>query len=111
MTHHMQHLSVMPGLDPGIHSAKPSRSASAEWIAGSGPAMTTTGRETTMKATYDEQANALYVRFTNAAIDASEEVRPGLIIDFDADGRIVAFEMLDANTQLAPGALAGLAAA
>jgi uncharacterized protein YuzE len=64
-----------------------------------------------MKATYDEQANALYVRFTNAAIEISEEVRPGLIIDFDADGRIVAFEMLDANTQLAPGALAGLAAA
>ena len=64
-----------------------------------------------MKATYDEKANALYVRFTNAAIEVSEEVRPGLIIDFDADGRIVAFEMLDANTQLAPGALAGLAAA
>jgi uncharacterized protein YuzE len=63
-----------------------------------------------MKVTYDEQANALYVRFTDAAIEASEEVRPGLIIDFDSDGRIVAFEMLDANAQLTPGALAGIAA-
>ena len=63
-----------------------------------------------MKATYDEQANALYVRFSDAAIEASEEVRPGLIIDFDAAGRIVAFEMLDARTQLAPGALSGVAA-
>ena len=104
----MQHSSVMPGLEPGIQGTQ-ARSLPL-WIAGSGPAMTLTDREAAMKATYDEQANALYVRFTNAAIEASEEVRPGLIIDFDADGRIVAFEMLDANTQLAPGALAGLAA-
>lgn len=64
-----------------------------------------------MKVTYDEQANALYVRFADTAIEASEEVRPGLIIDFDAAGRIVAFEMLEAKTRLAPGALAGVAAA
>lgn len=64
-----------------------------------------------MKVIYDEDTNALYVRFTDTPIEGSEEVRPGLIIDFDADGRIVAFEMLDARAQLAPGALAGLAAA
>lgn len=64
-----------------------------------------------MKTIYDDEANALYVRFTDAKIEASEEVRPGLIIDFDAEGRIVAFEMLNARSQLAPGALAGVAAA
>ena len=33
---------VMPGLDPGIHSATVLVAASAaEWIAGTGPAMTT----------------------------------------------------------------------
>ncbi len=64
-----------------------------------------------MKTTYDDEANALFVRFSDQAIAESEEVRPGLIIDFDAEGRIVAFEMLDARSQLAAEAIAALAAA
>jgi len=59
-----------------------------------------------MKATYDRDADALYVRFSDSKIMESEEVRPGLVIDFDAEGRIVSIEMLDARTQLAPEALA-----
>lgn len=58
-----------------------------------------------MKVIYDDEANALYACFSDQAIAASEEVRPGLIVDLDAEGRIVAFEMLDARTQLAPAAL------
>ena len=34
----------------------------------------------------------------------SEEVRPGIMIDFDASGRIVAIEVLDASVHLASGA-------
>jgi hypothetical protein len=35
---------VMPGLDPGIHSATPDQTVTVtEWIAGSSPAMTTNG--------------------------------------------------------------------
>ena len=34
----------------------------------------------------------------------SEEVRPGIVFDFDADGRIVAVEILDASEHLASGA-------
>jgi uncharacterized protein YuzE len=59
-----------------------------------------------MKTNYDREADALYARFSNNKIMESEEVRPGLVIDFDADGRIVSIEMLDAHTQLAPEALA-----
>ena len=64
-----------------------------------------------MKTIYDNEADALYVRFADQAVAVSEEVRPGLIIDFDGQGRIVAFELLDARTQLAPDALAALAPA
>lgn len=59
-----------------------------------------------MKTTYDQEADALYVRFSNSKIIESEKVRPGLVIDFDAEGRIVSIEMLDARKQLAADALA-----
>jgi uncharacterized protein YuzE len=65
-----------------------------------------------MKTIYDSEADALYLRFTDAAIIESEEVRPGLVLDFDSDGKIVAVEILDASLHLAPGTdLARLAAA
>ena len=61
-----------------------------------------------MKTTYDRDADAFYVRFSNSQIIESEEVRPGLILDFDAEGRIVSIELLDARKQLAPEALADI---
>jgi uncharacterized protein YuzE len=57
-----------------------------------------------VKLRYDPEADALYVRFADAPVTESEEVRPGLVLDFDADGRIVAVEILDASTQLSAGA-------
>jgi uncharacterized protein YuzE len=65
-----------------------------------------------MKTVYDSDTDALYLRFTDAAILESEEVRPGLVLDFDGNGKIVAVEILDASQHLAPGAdLARLVAA
>jgi uncharacterized protein YuzE len=57
-----------------------------------------------MKTTYDPEADALYVRFADAAVVESEEVADGVVLDFDAEGRIVAFELLDARRHLAAGA-------
>ncbi|MET7244910.1 DUF2283 domain-containing protein [Methylobacterium sp. EM32] len=57
-----------------------------------------------MKLRYDDEADALYVRFADAQIAGSEEIKPGLILDFDADGRLVALEILDASASLAAGA-------
>jgi uncharacterized protein YuzE len=57
-----------------------------------------------MKTTYDADADALFVRFADAAIIESEEVAPGVVLDFDAEGRIVAMEVLNARTHLAAGA-------
>jgi len=64
-----------------------------------------------VKLAYDREADALFVRFADETITESEEVRPGLIVDFDATGRIVAIEMLDVSEQLTPQGLAGLNAA
>lgn len=57
-----------------------------------------------MKTLYDAEADALYVRFADAAVVESEEVSDGVVLDFDSDGRIVAIELLDASKHLAAGA-------
>jgi uncharacterized protein YuzE len=64
-----------------------------------------------MKLDYDAEADALYVRFAADKIVESEEVRPGVIFDFDENGRIVAIELLDAREKLAPAAILDLRAA
>ena len=56
-----------------------------------------------MKAKYDAETDALYVRFSDGDVVDTEEMRPGIMIDFDADGRIVSIEFLDASEHLAPG--------
>ncbi len=47
-----------------------------------------------MRMTVDEEADALYIRFDEAKIVESEEVSDGIILDFDATGRVVGLEML-----------------
>ncbi|MFZ5509022.1 MAG: DUF2283 domain-containing protein, partial [Pseudomonadota bacterium] len=41
-----------------------------------------------MKIEYDPTADALYVRLSEAAIIESEQVQPGVILDFDASGKV-----------------------
>jgi uncharacterized protein YuzE len=57
-----------------------------------------------MKTIYDPDADALYVRFADAAVVESEEVSEGVVLDYDAEGRIVAIEVLEARRHLASGA-------
>ena len=47
-----------------------------------------------MRMTIDQEADALYIRFDEAKIVESEEVSDGIILDFDANGRVVGLEML-----------------
>lgn len=56
-----------------------------------------------MKTHYDPE--------TDAPIEASEEVAPGIVLDFDATRRLVGFEILNARTNLAAGAIPNLEAA
>jgi len=57
-----------------------------------------------MKTIYDSEADALYVRFADATIAESEEVSDGVVLDFDAEGRIVAIELLEASKHISAGA-------
>ena len=64
-----------------------------------------------MKTRYDPDADALYMRLAEGQVAESDEVRPGIVLDLDAEGRVVGIEILDASQHLADGAdLAGLAA-
>ena len=47
-----------------------------------------------MRMTMDKEADALYIRFDEAEIVESEEVSDGVILDFDANGRVVGLELL-----------------
>jgi uncharacterized protein YuzE len=40
------------------------------------------------------ESDALYFRLNESAIIDSEEVRPGVILDFDKDGQVVGVEFL-----------------
>jgi uncharacterized protein YuzE len=60
-----------------------------------------------MRMTYDPAADAMYLYLTERAaggpeVARTEEVAPGLMLDFDRDGRVIGVEMLSVS-QL-PGA-------
>ena len=54
---------------------------------------------------YDRAANAAYIRFSGETILESEEVSDGIVLDYDADGRIVGMEVRDARKNLPPALL------
>ncbi len=52
-----------------------------------------------MKIEYDQQADAMYIRLRAGTVAQSDEVRPGMVLDFDAQGRVLGIEMLDVSQQ------------
>ena len=50
-----------------------------------------------MKIEYDQQADAMYIRLRAGKVIESEEVRPGVVLDFDAQGQVLGIEMLDVS--------------
>ncbi len=50
-----------------------------------------------MKIKYDKEANVIYVRFKEGKISESDEIKNGLIIDYDEEGNPVAIEILNAK--------------
>ena len=46
---------------------------------------------------YDSQTDTLTIRFSDTAIEESDELEDGLIVDYDADGNVVGFELMDAS--------------
>ncbi|RWC00396.1 MAG: DUF2283 domain-containing protein [Mesorhizobium sp.] len=54
----------------------------------------------TLKLEYDPKADAAYIRFSSEAIQESEEVSAGIVLEYDAEGHIVGTEVLDAREHL-----------
>jgi len=48
-----------------------------------------------MKMRYDEKADALYLRLDDSKIVESEEVQPGIVLDYNADKQVVGIEVLN----------------
>lgn len=49
-----------------------------------------------MRITYDSEVDALYVRFVEGPV-TTQHVAEGIAVDYAADGRIAAIEILDAR--------------
>jgi uncharacterized protein YuzE len=64
-----------------------------------------------MRTIYDERTDSLFVRLADTPVDESEEVSPGVVIDYDAEGRIVAIEILTASKNVSGKAVLGQLAA
>lgn len=50
-----------------------------------------------MKIEYDPKADAMYIRLLAGIVAESNEVHPGVVLDFDADGRMLGIEVLDVS--------------
>jgi len=53
-----------------------------------------------MKVIFDPETDTLSLIFREDKIAESDEVREGIIIDYNKDGKIVSMEILDASEQV-----------
>jgi len=50
-----------------------------------------------MKIEFDPKADAMYIRLLAGEVTESDEVRPGVVLDFDVNGCVLGIEMLDVS--------------
>ena len=55
-----------------------------------------------MRLKIDKESDALYLRLDETAIVESEEVQPGVILDFDENGKVIGIEILGLSTRVQP---------
>lgn len=53
-----------------------------------------------MKVKYDREVDILYIRLTDAVIDENDETQLGIVIDYDAEGTVVGFEITNASKKM-----------
>jgi uncharacterized protein YuzE len=58
-----------------------------------------------MRITYDNEADALYIKLREAENHDSFDIEEGVIVDLDGDGHIIGLEILDASVRLTPDEL------
>jgi len=47
-----------------------------------------------MKIEFDQEADALYIELASGDIEKTEEIKPGLNLDYDINGNVLGVEML-----------------
>jgi len=55
-----------------------------------------------MRLKVDKESDALYFRLDESVVVESEEVQPGVILDFNAEGAVVGIERLNLSRRVAP---------
>lgn len=50
-----------------------------------------------MNIKYDKEADAFYLKLSDAEVVESDQEKPGIIIDYDGSGNVVGIEVLDAS--------------
>ncbi len=53
-----------------------------------------------MKIIYDPDVDILSIVFSQAAIEESDEKKPGIIMDYDQQGNIVGMEIMNASKRM-----------
>jgi uncharacterized protein YuzE len=61
-----------------------------------------------MRIKVDKDSDALYFRLDESRIVESEEIRPGVILDYDKDDRVVGVEFLGVSTRATKEELSSL---
>ena len=55
-----------------------------------------------MKLTIDRDADALYLNLDESPAAESEEISPGIVLDYSAEGKVVGIEMLYLSKRVFP---------
>jgi len=49
---------------------------------------------------YNKEVDVVYIQFSEKKVSESDEDKPGIILDYDADGNIVGIEVLEASKKM-----------
>jgi uncharacterized protein YuzE len=58
-----------------------------------------------MRLKVDRENDAVYLRLDESQIIESEEVQPGVILDFNAEGKVIGIELLGMAKRISPDIL------
>ncbi len=50
-----------------------------------------------MKVEYDPTTDAMYIQLADAEVDRTEEIKPGIILDYDTAGNVLGIEVLSVS--------------
>lgn len=62
-----------------------------------------------MKIEYDPEVDALYIRIQEKYVATTREIAEGIHVDFDENGRVIGFEILDATDRYSQADIFNLA--